>query len=339
MDLNGKKVLVTTGGGLGDMICFMPALRRLKEKYPHCQLTFMTRKGNHEVVTGLPYLDKVIFIRRGEFLGRYRVLPDFYGQDAVVFTDWQPQLLMFAKLFGIPVRAGTPRPGKKMNEFLTYALQNNVMVSREYAAETNAKIFSEALGIDLDGDMTHLEVAPPTDEHIAAADTLLHSLGLNKAKPYILLSPFTSLRQRDWQIETAKRFVEMAQNYYGVPVVTIGAGDRREEAENISSFNLVGKTSTMQLVALIKKAACLVTPDSGPMHVAAAVGTPCVALFGKDLPSRWAPRHNCEVVCLEMECAPCPDETVRNCPYDNRCMKAITPEMVLEACNNVGMRL
>lgn len=163
MNLNGKRILMTTGGGLGDMICFTPALRRMKELYPDVRITFMTKRGNHEVMQGLPYLEKVIYIIRGKAFGRYRVLPDFWHQDAVVFTDWQPQLLLFSKLFRIPVRAGIPRPGHTLDGFLTKHLKTNVMKSRNYAAETNARLFSEALGIELDGPMDRLDVAMPSE--------------------------------------------------------------------------------------------------------------------------------------------------------------------------------
>jgi ADP-heptose:LPS heptosyltransferase len=87
----------------------------------------------------------------------------------------------------------------------------------------------------------------------------------------------------------------------------------------------------MQPVELVCRARLLVTPDSGPMHVAGAVGTDCVALFSKDLPSRWAPRHHCVPIYLGEPCSPCTDETARQCPTV-RCMRAITADMVLERC-------
>ena len=86
-DLNGKHVLIESGGGVGDLIMFTPALRRLKELHPQCILTFLTIDKTADVINRLPYIDKVICIRRGRFMGRYRVLPDLVKQDYFVFTE------------------------------------------------------------------------------------------------------------------------------------------------------------------------------------------------------------------------------------------------------------
>ena len=331
MDLNGKRILMTTGGGLGDMICFTPALRRMKELYPDVRITFMTKRGNHEVMQGLPYLEKVIYIIRGKAFGRYRVLPDFWHQDAIIFTDWQPQLLFFSKLFGIPVRAGTPRPGHQLDGFLTYHLETNVMKSRAYAAETNARLFSEALGIELDGPMDRLDVALPSEHVRQETAEMLESIGIEDGQPFLLLSPFASMEQRNWPAEAVHAFVRQAEAEFCMPVVISAPPQQAELAASFSRYSLAGRTGTMQLVELVRRARILVTPDSGPMHVAGAVGTDCVALFSKDLPSRWAPRHRCIPIYLDEPCSPCTDETARQCPTV-RCMRGITAEMVLAAC-------
>ena len=331
MNLNGKRILMTTGGGLGDMICFTPALRRMKELYPDVRITFMTKRGNHEVMQGLPYLEKVIYIIRGKAFGRYRVLPDFWHQDAVVFTDWQPQLLLFSKLFRIPVRAGIPRPGHTLDDFLTKHLKTNVMKSRNYAAETNARLFSEALGIELDGPMDRLDVAMPSERVQSETAALLESIGLEDGQPFLLLSPFASMEQRNWPADSVRAFVQRAEAELHLPVVISAPPQQAELAASFSRYSLAGRTGTMQLVELVCRARLLVTPDSGPMHVAGAVGTDCVALFSKDLPSRWAPRHHCVPIYLGEPCSPCTDETARQCPTV-RCMRAITADMVLERC-------
>ena len=331
MDLNGKKILITCGGGLGDMICFTPALRCMKELYPTCQITFMTKYGNHEILEGLPYIDRVIYIRRGKFMGRYRVLPYFVGQDAVIFTDWQPQLLLCAKLLGIPIRAGIPRPGHHLNRCLTKHLQTNVMKSRDYAAQTNAKLFSEALDVQLAGDMTKLDIAPQTQVVRDHVDAKLKAIGLKPMDRFLLLSPFTNFEKRNWPLTTAADFVERVKSELDLPVVITGPGDKTAEAAKLSTYNLMGNTTTLELAELIRRAACLVTPDSGPMHVAGAVGTPVVALFSKDLPGRWAPKNNCIPITLDFPCSPCDDETANDCKRENQCMRGITAEMVYKA--------
>ena len=82
--LTGKKILIGTANGVGDIITVTPALRRLKELYPHCQITFLTRDDRKDVIEGLPYIDQVVCIKRGKFLGRLRPLPQLIKQDIVV---------------------------------------------------------------------------------------------------------------------------------------------------------------------------------------------------------------------------------------------------------------
>lgn len=332
MDLNNKKILITCGGGLGDMIVYTPALRSLKAKYPECNITFMTKYGNHEVLERLPYIDKVIYIKRGKFMGRYRVLPDFWDKDIVIFTDWQPQLLLFSKLFGIPIRAGIPRPGHAFTDYLTNQLETNVFKSVQYAGRTDANLFEEALDIELDGDMSRLDVSLPNEEESLQTNELLQSIGV--CTDYILLSPFAGLEERNWPTAAAAQFVNMAEAKWGLPVIVVGPEMKMDEASQISKYNLAGKTNTMQLVELIRRAKCLVTPDSGPMHVAGALGTKCIALFSKDLPSRWAPKNNCIPVYLKLPCSPCDDATARACSHV-KCMREITAEQVLTYCEDI----
>ncbi len=332
MDLNNKKILITCGGGLGDMIVYTPALRALKTKYPRCKITFMTKYGNHEVLERLSYIDKVIYIKRGKFMGRYRVLPDFWNKDIVVFTDWQPQLLLFSKLFKIPIRAGIPRPGHAFNDYLTVKLETDVFKSAQYAGRTDANLFEEALDIELDGDMSKLDVSLPNEEEGLQTNELLQSIGV--CGDYIILSPYAGLEERNWPVDTAAEFVSLAEEKLKLPVVVVGPPSKKTEACQISKYSLVGKTNTMQLVELIRRAKCLVTPDSGPMHVAGALGTKCIALFSKDLPSRWAPKNDCIPVYLDLQCSPCNDATARACSHV-KCMRNITAGKVLACIDDV----
>lgn len=336
MDLRNKKLWITTGGGIGDTIMFTPALRRLKEKYPSCHITFMTRWPNHTILRGLSYLNEITYIRRGVLGGRWRVLPSFLrGQDAVVFTDWQPQLMIASALFRVPLRAGYPRENHPLSKCLTKQIHPHVFQSTDYAAETNAKVFSDALGITLDGDMTRPDIGRPTEAECGHVSQLLEQIGLKKGEPFFLLSPFASLTERNWPLDEAARFVKDAEKKWGCPIIVIGPPEKEKEAKEISHFNLIGQTGIGELIDIIARASLLITPDSGPMHIAGALDTPVVPLFSKDLPSRWAPKHRCRPIYLNMDCSPCSDDTARHCLYHVKCMREIHSDMVLKACEEL----
>ncbi len=327
MDIYGKKILITCGGGVGDLIMFTPALRALKGNY-NCRITFLTPR-NPDILQGLPYVDKVIHLQRGRFLGRYRCIPDLAKQDMIVFSDWQPQLLMLAHYLRVPFIAGIPRKGHRFTRLLNKQILHGVYDSIDYVGLTHARMLEEALDIKLTGDFTKLDVPVVQVGDKAYIDALLGEIGIQPQEPYILLSPFTGLKERNWSCHEAKKLVDAIKKKYDLPVVVLGTADKAEQAQDISRYCLAGKTNLLQLVELISRAKALITPDSGPMHIAGAIGTPVVALFSKDLPSRWAPRKNCYPIYLKYECSPCDDATAKSCKYQVRCMRDITAEMVL----------
>lgn len=236
-----KNVFITSCGGLGDLVVCTPALKRLKEKYD-CRITFLCQDKYKDILAGLPYIDKVVTIKRGTFMGRYRCIWEgkLYKQDAVIFTDWHPILLWFSHLFRIPLIAGEPREGHKLSKYLTKIIKNQVFVNTHYAALSNAMTYGMALDIDLDGDMTDIEVSPPTPADCSAVKKLLQTVGC-KEHEYILLSPFAGLKERNWPLEAARDLVSRIEREYNIPVIVIGAPADRESATTITKRNLVGK--------------------------------------------------------------------------------------------------
>lgn len=325
-----KNVFITSCGGLGDLIVCTPALRRLKEKYDY-HITFLCQDKYKDIISGLPYIDKVVTIKRGTFLGRYKCIfqGNLYKQDAVVFTDWHPIVLLFCHLFRIPLVAGELREGHKFSKYINKIIHNQVFCNTHYAALSNAMTYSDALGLELDGEMTDIEVSSPKYDDCIYIKNILKSLGCAEHE-YIMLSPFAALPERNWPIEHARKFARTIEEKYNIPVIVMGASRDAEKAALISNRNLAGRTSILQMVQLIKQAKAIVSVDSGPMHIAGAVGTPCVALFSKDLPSRWAPRHKCIPIYLDYECSPCSDDEARHCKNDVKCMRNINADMVEE---------
>lgn len=326
--------MITSCGGLGDVIMFTPALKRLKEKFPSCHITFLCRDNHRQVLEGLPYVDKVACIYRGKLFGRYRAVPALKGLDAIVFTDLQPVIMFFAKLLRIRIRAGYRFDWYKYPNSLTKELHDHVTISRDYVAKIQANAISEALETNLEGDMTNIEISAPTGVEVQSIDRKLEKISLAPDSPYILLSPFTGATGRNLTPEQAIQFVKFAEEKYKMPVVISAPPDKQDAAKNFSRYALTESTTILELVELVRRTKLLVTPDSGPMHIAGALGTKCVAIFSKDLPSRWAPKKNCLPICLNVSCSPCNSDTFNACTHF-KCMRNISVDMIIEACDKI----
>jgi heptosyltransferase-2 len=146
-----------------------------------------------------------------------------------------------------------------------------------------------------------------------------------------------------WPVE---RYVEIAiglrRSYPQAGLVVFGGkseletGERIVSAAGVNGINLAGKTSLRELMALLKASTVLITNDTGPMHVAAALGTPVVGIYGSTSPELTAPgkpgQFPGRVVRSNVPCAPC---FRRECPIDFRCMDQITSNQVLTAVRAV----
>lgn len=333
MDIRDKKVLVTCGGGVGDIIMYTPALRRLKEKYG-CYIGFYTPR-NYELVEGLPYIDEVIYAERGKAFSKFRVIPKIKGYDAVIITDWQPVVLMAAMLFGAKIRAGFKRADKKISCLYTKNLTHKWHKTHEYVGDNNAKLIGEALGVVLDGDMTHCEVSEPSAADARSVDNLMRDMGLLPQNEFIVLAPFTNFELKNIPMADCHEIIRGIKEKYNLPVVVLGGPGDYEQAAELSSYNLAGKTSIRDMIELMGRAKVMITADSGPMHVAGAVGTKIIALFGKEIPQRWAPKRNCWPLTLNFPCSPCKDDVARTCEKKVACLRDIGAARVLAKLSEI----
>lgn len=245
MDLNGKKVMITCGGGVGDIIMYTPALRRLKEKY-HCHITFYTSR-NYEVIEGLPYIDEIMYVPRGVFMSKFRQLHKLRDYYAIIITDWQPNVLVAAELFNIPVRAGFVRKNKFISRFYNRKLTYKWHKSLSYVGDNNAKMISQALGVELDGDMSRCEVSYPSVADKENVDAMLLDIGITSEQEFVILSPFTSFILKNYPEEACRELVCRINEKYNMPIVVIGGRGNFESAARISSYNLCGKTSIKEI--------------------------------------------------------------------------------------------
>ena len=161
----------------------------------------------------------------------------------------------------------------------------------------------------------------------------MRAQGVGRDRPIVALCPgSTNSRAKRWPAERFAALADMLAEKVGAEVIIIGAGEELAVSEEVARATLsrpvvlTGKTDLAMTTAVLGVADLLVTNDTGPAHIAAAVGCPVVVIFGPTNPVTTRPYSPlAEVVQRPPDCAPC---MLRDCPIDHRCMTAITAEEV-----------
>ena len=321
-----QRILVCqTGGWIGDMVLLTPALRALKHAYPQSHLTLLLRPRVADLMKTNPYVDACLVDTKAA--GRFRSLLKLVNQIrervfhvALVLhpTSFRNALLPF--LAQVPTRVGSNISGRGI--LLTASCADSTEV---HEVHRYLRVL-QLLGID---------TAPPdlefwhTDTDRQAIQRLLQLEEISRYQPLIGLNLGTTWETKRWAVENFARVIEhIARLNTDAKIVLTGSPAEHEFAEALCSssitINLVGKTTILQLGALLERCQVYLTCDSGPMHIAAAVGTSTVSLFGPTDPTRhrpYGPGH--AVIEKSVSCRPCYKRTChrRDAPY--LCMKAI----------------
>ncbi len=179
-----------------------------------------------------------------------------------------------------------------------------------------------------------------SDEELKNRDEVLFRLGINPKKRCIVINPGAAYGlAKCWLPE---RFEELIQRLYKqfphLEIVIIGDASMHAQTERLLTktpkvTNLAGKTSLRQLMLILSHAEALITNDSGPMHMASALGKPVLAIFGSTNSTRTGPYQKGIVIQSKASCSPCYQRT---CPIDFRCMKGITTDKVFELLKKLG---
>jgi heptosyltransferase-2 len=348
---------------LGDAVMTTPALLRLREKFPHAHITLLTPKKLRDLWRHHPAVDETISFTPGENIfstGKKLRAGNF---DLALVLPNSPRSAIEVYLGGIPQRVGYARPWR--NFFLTQAVvprAGAVKMQKRSVAEIQALIADNSklktqnskLGQSAHQIFEYLHLAAAfsanpeplapqlfvTPEEIETAKKKF-SLEKNTA-PIFGLNPGAEYGPaKRWPVE---KFIAAAQEIQRqancVWILFGGKGDQQlaarfeSEIQN-SKFkiqNLCAQTSLRELMALLKICRVLLTNDTGPMHVAAALGTPVVVPFGSTSPELTGPGLPGDtrnyLIKSDAPCSPC---FLRECPIDFRCLNGIGVERVVKA--------
>jgi predicted lipopolysaccharide heptosyltransferase III len=326
-----KNVLVIKLRYLGDVLLATPTLRALKAGIPGVRLTVMVNRGTESVLEGNPDIDEVLPLDRGSFLSQCRFAINLRRRrfDAVIDLTDADRSAVLSWISGAPVRIGFNDEGRWRGHCYTALVQSapsSHRIERDLAALT-------PLAIDA------TDLAPrfgfsSADE--AGADELLKSLNVLPERPIVVMQPGARYWFKAWPPERFSSLADRLVEAHGCQVLIGGNADEVGLAQEIARLSehplkvLAGRTSVRQFAAVVKRAALFVGNDSGAMHIAAAVGTPVIGLFGPSNPQEWGPRGK-QVVTIHkgLDCRACFHPSCRR--GEENCMKLISMEEVLEA--------
>ncbi len=331
-------ILVIKQSSLGDVLHSTAALRAIKVLYPKSHLTVLTNQASSGILENNPDVDEL-------------VLFDY----ALVKKDWPFGVVPMVKEF--------KRVKNQMNRRrydLAFDLQGLLRSAIFLYAAGADKKYIKGRWLGLQGfrnkqlhaieemaQMLNLaSIAMPTklmriessDLEIAKVTQVLDSVGLSNAEnsqPLTVISPFTRWRSKNWPLAS---FIELANqlSQSNQVVITGTAEDQAEIGAELanrpasSCINLAGIFSIGELAALMQKAVLVVSGDSFPMHLASAVDTPVVALFGPTDETKTGPLGDCAKVIRPDECSKCDKP---HCP--RQCLDTIPVSRVIEAVNNL----
>ena len=258
------------------------------------------------------------------------MIPVLCKQDYVIFTCTQPRLLRIVPFLHIPHVFSAYKEKYEKKKLAHKWIRSWVLDSPQFAAQTITDRFNELFGTDME--ITYqCDVAIPP---ISDSNKNLINLTDGINDPYALIAPVSSRPERDIPIPVLNKVLDYLTEKKRMTCVILGDTERSGIMQNDRIRNLLGKTNLKEAIKLIEMSKMVFCTDSGPMHIAGALKKPTVALFTRDIASRWAPKTYCHPVSINMPCSPCRNETATACQH-HECMKKIPLEMILQALDKV----
>jgi lipopolysaccharide heptosyltransferase II len=337
-----RKILLIRLRRIGDIVLTTPAVRALKLALPQAELSYVVEEPYRRLVEGNPDLAEIIVVPKAQTGRDFAALVRRVRKaafDAVLDFHSGPRASLLSLLSGAKIKIGyrikyrgfiyDVRIPRRPDGVRVHSVENHVNLVR-------------ALGVPVT-DVPELVVPEARPEEAATVSRFLGENGLTagvEGLP-IVLHIGAGTKFREWGAENMAGLVGLLEKRPGVRVILIGGQeDRTIEAAVLErapgTLSLVGQINLAETRELIARAALFAGPDSGPMHIAAATGTPIVAWFGPNVTAHvapWKPRAEARIIEKDLDCRPCKQ---RECVHgDVRCIQTITPEEVFEACDAI----
>ena len=274
---------------LGDITHTLPIFYTLRENWPDTRITWIIGKVEYELVRGIKDVEFIIFDKKQGLKAYLQLYQQLKTRrfDILLHMQMSLRASIASLLVRAPVRIGFDRQRAKDGQWLF----SNKKIAYQPGQHVIDSFFgfSQALGIQ---DKQYRWDIPIPETDRASAQ---QKLGIDS--PYVIISPCSSKAYRNWSVEGYAEVARYLREKYQYSIVITGGNSDIEHqyADNIQQrlafevANLVGKTSIKELLAIIEKADFMISPDSGPAHMATAMNTPVIGLYACTNPDRARP--------------------------------------------------
>jgi heptosyltransferase-2 len=341
-ELNPKpieRIVVRGTNWVGDAVMTIPALRQLRRLFPDAHITLATRAWAEGLFADSDFLDDLQVHEGSGLRSVVQQVRQWRKRnfDLAVLLPNSLETALVASLARVPLRIGYATDGRQA--LLTHPLalpewresKHEVFYYLKIVAELEwlAKQEQSFLATQPDGSLEVSEARRST------ARDFLRARGVREGNLLVALCPGSiNSRAKRWPAERYAALADRLIDELGAQVLLVGANAEAGVSQEVSGqmrnqpLILTGQTDLAELVATLSLVDLLVTNDTGPAHIASALGRPTLVIFGPTNPlttRAFSPLG--EIVRKPPYCAPC---MLRDCPIDHRCMTAITPADVFE---------
>ena len=295
--LKPRGILLVRTDRIGELLLTTPAFGAIRESFPAAKITLIVKPSSSPVVEGNPCVDSIIKLDPGPDLNslakRLRFIRSLgrSGFDMAVIFNPNKFFNIASYLAGIPVRVGYDR---KLGFLLTNAIEDRKYLCEKHEVEYNLDL-AKAAGA---GILSKKLCFPLAEADERAAEEILAQNGI-AGGAFVAVHPGTSDPEKLWPAERFARVCDKMIDMFEIKAVLVGGKEECDAAGEVKAKmrheipDLTGRLELKEFGALLKRSDLLISCDSGPVHIASAVGTPVVALFGEARPGgsskRWGP--------------------------------------------------
>ncbi|MDD5596211.1 MAG: lipopolysaccharide heptosyltransferase II, partial [Candidatus Omnitrophica bacterium] len=337
-----KRILIARTDRIGDVVLSTPVIKAIRENYPHAYIAVLVSPYAKEIVEGNPYLDEVIVydkdkLQRG-LMGSIKfarlLKKKKFDLALILHPNNRTHLITF--FAAIPRRLGYDR---KFHRLLTDKIKHTKQLGQKHETEYTLD-FIRYLGIEPASKSLYMPIKKESEEKV---DKLFEELSILKTDKLLAVHPAASCPSRIWPNDRFAAVADKLIEKYGFKVLILAASKDKALAEEVKkhmshqAINLAGETSISMLASVLKRCQLFISNDSGPVHIAAALGTPVISIFGRNQPGlsplRWAPLGpKARTIHKNVGCVEC---LAHNCLKGFACLKAIKVEEVISIADEI----